>query len=448
MNKNLQNQNHPTLSAPLRAEPVRREAPARLSVPAELLHSETERLLAHLHRGGRYAHLWTSAGSRSHWFSVRRAEPLRGQSADRRSKGRARRYVPKHWLRHNVYFSVHPLAQIPPQSSSGRREPRFISSQLPYICAVNTLFAEFDGKDYVLPLECAPLLPASFRLDPAPIRQQAVQSAKEALFYRAPQRYKQRALHFINDLAYPPSVIIDSGGGYHCYWLLGEIVPLDETNRADVQAVQHGWVQLVGADRGAADLRRMLRLPGTYNHKSGFGTQPPRVHFVKADFDLLYSYGALESVVNDWLYDQQRRRRTQHRRRAAPPLSMPASGARRSEVAELRRRFNEAHPIVDLLTAHGYQISFVQAKGARLARPGRSKAESSVTVFPARTGGPPELSIHFSTSDPLYSRDYIDESSGQVRRQAHDAFSIYVQLEHAGNWATAYAALPVGERPA
>jgi len=357
----------------------------------------------------------------------------------------ARRYVPKRWQHNNVYFAVHPLAQIPPQSASGRRERRFISSQLPYICAVNTLFAEFDGKDYVLPLECGPLLPTDFRLLPVPARQQALQTAKETLFYRTPQRYKQRALHFIHDLAYPPSVIIDSGGGYHCYWLLAETVPLDETNRADVQAVQHGWVQLVGADRGAADLRRLLRLPGTSNHKSGFGEHPPRVDFVKADFTLLYRYAALEGVVNDWLYDQRRWQRVRHRRRTERQ-TMPAMGSR-SEVAELRQRFNQTHSIVELLTAHGYQLSYAQANGARLARPGRHQAESSVTVFPARADGSPELSIHFSTNDLLYSRDYIDEQSGQVRRQAHDAFSIYVRLTHGGDWGAAYTALTAPVAP-
>lgn len=421
----------------------RPSAGANPSPVPDRLPSVTERLLAHLHRGGRYAHLWTSAGNRSYWFSVRR-RPVRGGVGSNQPE-LARRYVPKRWQHNNVYFAVHPLAQIPPQSASGRRERRFISSQLPYICAINTLFAEFDGKDYVLPLECGPLLPADFRQLPVPARQQALQTAKETLFYRTPQRYKQRALHFIHDLVYPPSVIVDSGGGYHCYWLLDETVPLDETNRADVQTVQHGWVQLVGADRGAADLRRMLRLPGTYNHKRGFGEHPPRVDFVKAEFDLLYRYEALESVVNDWLYEQRRQQRTHHRRRTRAQSTAVSLGASRSEVAELRQRFNQTHAIVTLLTAHGYQVSFAQEQGTRLARPGRNKAESSVTVFPARADGPPELSIHFSTNDPLYSRDYIDEQSGQARRQAHDAFSVYVVLEHAGDWAAAYAAVAAME---
>ena len=442
MNKAMNNSSHTTYPATAQASTRSSSPSLAAATPAtESLYSETERLLAHLHRGGRYAHLWTSAGNRSYWFSVNRRSGRTG-SAD---KAHNRRYVPKRWVQNNIYFSVHPLAQIPPQSTSGRRERRFISSQLPYLCAINTLFAEFDGKDYVLPLECGPLLPADFRQQTRLERQQAVQAAKETLFYRTPQRYKARALHFINDLALPPSIMIDSGGGYHCYWLLDQTVPLDETNRADVQALQHGWVQLVGADQGAADLRRMLRLPGTYNYKVGFGKQPPRVHFVKADFGLLYRYDLLESTVNDWLYARQLQRQRRHPRQ---PVRHPTTvaDATRSEVTALRQRFNDQHPIVDLLTAHGYQLSFAQEKVVRLARPGRKRSESSVTVFPARRGGPPELSVHFSTNDPLYSRDYIDESSGQLRRKAHDAFAIYVMLEHEGDWAAAYRALAGEQR--
>ena len=59
----------------------------------------------------------------------------------------------------------------------------------------------------------------------------------------------------------------------------------------------------------------------------------------------------------------------------------------------------------------------------------RSSAASDVykrqvTVFPAREDGTPELSVHFSTSDPLYSAEYLDADGGEVRRRAHDAFPV------------------------
>ena len=106
----------------------------------------------------------------------------------------------------------------------------------------------------------------------------------------------------------------------------------------------------------------------------------------------------------------------------------------------MRGIFNRSHSLIDLLTAHGYQVSFATRTATRLARPGRNGANASVTVFPAREDGTPELSVHFSTSDPLYSAEYLDADGGEVRRRAHDAFHIYVMLEHGGDWQAAYAA--------
>ncbi|MCB0062697.1 MAG: hypothetical protein KDE19_11300 [Caldilineaceae bacterium] len=393
------------------------------------LRANTKRLLALLHRGGRYAHLWTDGGNRSYWFRVN-------------ARNNRRRRVPRPWLRHNIYFTVNPLSQIPPHNSSGRTDRRFISSQSEYICAVNALFAEFDGKDYVYTLEYNALLPSNFRalsrVEQQPIRK----TCQERLFYRTPERFKRRALRHIEALHYPPSVIVDSGGGYHCYWLLRKTVPVDEVNRDDVEVTQHGWVQLVGGDSGAADLRRVLRLPGSYNHKSGFGEQPPRVEFIKANFGLLYDYQALEEAVNEWLYARERRLRWRRAWRNTQAQSAAGDDTTTTEEASdqvaMRRRFNAQHRIQDLLTAHGYRLCFAHRDQVRLARPGRDKLHSSVTIFPAQSNGTPEKSVHFSTNDPLYSQEYVDMATGKVRRQVHDAFSIYVMLEHDGDWGAAY----------
>lgn len=371
--------------------------------------TNTQQLFAHLHQGGRYAHLWTDAGHLSYWFRVDQHR---------------RRHVPKRWLDNNIYFSVHPLSQIPPENSSGSRDRRYISSQTDYICAINTLFAEFDSKDTVLPLEYAPYLPAGFRLMSVVEKHSAIKTAKEKLFYRAPQRFKARTRYQLRTLPYPPSVIIDSGGGYHCYWLLRTTVPLDATNRNDVQVIQNGWVKVVGGDPGAADLRRVLRMPGTYNCKPAFGGEAPQVSFVKADFGLLYDYHELEEVVNDWLFAQRAKRQ----RRSTQPTDQ--------EKLDVRARFNQHHSLVDLLRAHGYQISYQHGGQTRMARPGRDRLHSSVTVFAAHDDTP-ERSVHFSTNDPLYSVERINEQTGLLRRRVYDAFAIYALLEHSGDWQAA-----------
>jgi hypothetical protein len=373
--------------------------------------TDTERLFDHLHRGGEYAHLWTDAGHQSYWFGVNR------------NANRAARTIPRQWLRHNVYFTVHPLSQIPPHNISGNTDPRYIGSQLAYLTAVNALFAEYDGKDYVEPAAYIPHLPATFGLLTYVQQQSAIQAAKEQLFYADPAPYKQRAQAVIDALYYPPSVIVASGGGYHCYWLLRDTVPVDEANRADVQAVQHHWVQLVRADPGAADLRRLLRVPGTYNMKAGFGRQHPRVDFCQADFTRLYAYAELEEAVNDWLFAN----------RPKKVSNTPRWRKSRPADDDLRTIFNQQHGLVDLLTQHGYQVSYQSATLTRLARPGRTKSQSSVTVFAAREDETPELAVHFSTNDPLYSEVTVDPATGQIRRQVRDAYATYLMLLRLGH---------------
>lgn len=378
--------------------------------------TNTERLFQHLHRDGIVSHLWTDAGHQSYWFNIERCAHC------------PRRIIPRHWHKNNVFFAVNPLAQIPPQNTSGNKDPRYISSQLDYITAVNALFAEYDGKDYVRLPEFVAELPADFNRLSDIGQRKAVRAAKEEAFYRTPDRFKQRTLQMIHGLDIEPSIIVDSGGGYHCYWLLRNPVPVDEVNRGDVQAIQHGWVQMVRGDPGASDLRRVLRMPGTYNMKPGFGLQHPKVDFVKADFDQLYDYHALQELVSDWLHENRPRNVSAAMQRSA----------RANDDHSIRAIFNRHYSLVDLLTGHGYQISFESENLVRLARPGRNRHQSSVTVFPAREDGAPELSVHFSTNDELYSDEYIDETTGQIRRRAHDAFTVYRILQHDGDWRAAY----------
>jgi hypothetical protein len=189
---------------------------------------------------------------------------------------------------------------------------------------------------------------------------------------------------------------------------------------------------MVKGDPGAADLRRVLRMPGSFNMKPGFGDIHPRVSFVTADFDRQYNFQQLDEAVNDWLFAQRPHRAT--------PVAAQREG-KTSAGEGTRAAFNQRHSLVDLLVAHGYQLSFRGRTGTRLARPGRDKAHSSVIVFPAQNDGAPELSIHFSTNDALFSAETIDPKNGQVRRHAHDAFAVYVQLEHDGDWQAAYRAV-------
>ena len=147
----------------------------------------------------------------------------------------------------NIYFGVHPTRA----KRASNQRARAID-----ICAVNCLFAEFDAKDF--------------------------------------GDSKAATLEHIHGLALPPSVIVDSGGGYHCYWLLDEPYSIaDDAERERIDRIQKAWVAFVGSDDGAKDLARVLRVPGTTNGKY---TPPRSVTFHSANFEDLYDLEDLEAI--------------------------------------------------------------------------------------------------------------------------------------------------------
>lgn len=229
----------------------------------------TAQFLERLHRGGRWAYLWTAEGSRSTWYRVGKPLPALGRGAQ------------------NVFFGVHPTTDVPPANARGEAaRPEGVRSQKVYVAAINCVFAEFDAHG---PGE-----------------------SKEVLL----ARITGHATHAGGGIAFPPSVIVDSGGGYHCYWLLSEPFLIEtEQDRERADRLQKGWVAYAGADASAKDLARMLRLPGTYNFKY---TPPRLVYWVKYDLERTYPLAELEQAARA----SMPRRRT-IRVRASGPHEQP-----------------------------------------------------------------------------------------------------------------------------
>ena len=75
----------------------------------------------------------------------------------------------------------------------------------------------------------------------------------------------------LRDSPLAPSLIIESGGGLHCYWTLAApfVLPADEAaaERRLKRLARH-----FGSDLSVAETARILRIPGTFNHK----IPPPR----------------------------------------------------------------------------------------------------------------------------------------------------------------------------
>src|SRR5262249_35289527 len=67
-----------------------------------------------------------------------------------------------------------------------------------------------------------------------------------------------------NVLIPPPSIIVDSGGGIQCYWLLAKSIKVTDANRDDIEARNKQIAEDVGGD-AVQNVDRIMRVPGTIN---------------------------------------------------------------------------------------------------------------------------------------------------------------------------------------
>lgn len=181
----------------------------------------------HLWRGGSFAYWWTPDGDEGNLSSWFPVDKQRSI-----------------WNSNtiNIYFGVHPSI-----TKRGMRQRALLET----IEAVNCLFAEFDLAEGQSP---------------------------------------EHLLQSINQLDTPPSVVVFSGGGYHCYWLLEQTYHVDSPDaRQRIIDIQYAWVDFVGSDNAAKDIARVLRVPGSYNRKPQYAPDYPQVQIVKFDMDLIYS---------------------------------------------------------------------------------------------------------------------------------------------------------------
>ena len=76
---------------------------------------------------------------------------------------------------------------------------------------------------------------------------------------------KATAKKIIWEFPLRPSVVLETGGGYHVYWRLRE--PAGKDDIAEIEKILKALADHLGADQSATDASRILRLPETINHK-------------------------------------------------------------------------------------------------------------------------------------------------------------------------------------
>ena len=74
-----------------------------------------------------------------------------------------------------------------------------------------------------------------------------------------------------------PTIVVDSGNGFHVYWLLSEALPPEEFDRAETM-MRRIHLAFGGLD-ATQDVSRILRVPGTWNNKDPRNPKKVRVVF-------------------------------------------------------------------------------------------------------------------------------------------------------------------------
>ena len=90
------------------------------------------------------------------------------------------------------------------------------------------------------------------------------------------------AINFLHSLKVKPSIIVNSGNGIHGYWLLDKPFIIEtEEDRKHMSSIFKGFGKYVNSEAkkygwkidSVYDLARILRAPGTINHKLGTGAK-------------------------------------------------------------------------------------------------------------------------------------------------------------------------------
>lgn len=90
----------------------------------------------------------------------------------------------------------------------------------------------------------------------------------------------------IAEFPLPPSIIVNSGNGYHLYWRQG--TPAKMVDIPKIEDVNRRLAFHFGGDQGSVDAAHLLRLPGTYNIKE----HPKLVTVERIEKDLVYDLNA------------------------------------------------------------------------------------------------------------------------------------------------------------
>lgn len=78
--------------------------------------------------------------------------------------------------------------------------------------------------------------------------------------------FDKKSIDYCLSLKPKPDLVVDSGGGCHAYWILERPILVRDSS-LKIEAVNRGLAKRFKGDLMAIDASRILRVPGTVNHK-------------------------------------------------------------------------------------------------------------------------------------------------------------------------------------
>ncbi len=209
-----------------------------------------------------------------------------------------------------------------------------------------------------------------------------------------------------------PTYLVATGGGVHAWWILNRHAAVD---LADAKRIVRGWSDLIrarGRGRGwhvdqTGDLARVLRLPGTLNHK--YPTRPA-VEVIAAG--PRHGLDELAVIIPEPSPEPGR----------PPAVIRPASGG--ADAAEITARWSSETDWETLLEPAGWRCCRDDGHGERhWTRPGKSGGTSAQSH-----DDPPVLWVH-TTGSTLPADEKLTK------------LDVYARLAHGGDLRAAWRAI-------
>lgn len=144
----------------------------------------------------------------------------------------------------------------------------------------------------------------------------------------------QDALDALAFLPCPPTIVVNSGGGLHAYWVLEETLDVSNDQYDEVERALRQLAMVLAGDRAVAEIARIMRLPGSHNSKDATCAlndgKPVKVE-VLSDTGQVYDF----DTICEWLADQR--------------------SVLHAVQAETARPVNETDPFVTYAREAGYE---------------------------------------------------------------------------------------------